>query len=241
MKKMKKLTAAVLVITLTFVLIGNALAGSIMDTLKNTVKTAWNGLKTAGNAVCDTAVYVFTDDDARTAYRSTIKAAGKTADAATEVADAAKQIPKDAKDVYEGAKKVVNGAKELVKNGNLVDAYHYVTGNGTVNEETRRAMDQMKEGYRQMDNGLVLDVIKLVPGYGVIAAAGIDVVKTGAEYAVGYIDEEQVMGQLTKDLIDATVGAVAAGAGELVEGVGAELAVKTAGIAGREGLKQLAE
>ena len=241
MKNARKLTAVILIIVLVFTLIGNALAGSIIDTLKNGLKTAWNGVKTAGNAVCDTVEYVCTDKSAAEAYGDTVNAARNTQKAAYDTADAAKQIPKDAMDVAEGAKKVVAGAAELVRYGSLEDAYNYITGDGPVDGATKRAMDLMKNGYKQMDNGLILDVVKLVPVYGTVIAAGADAVKTGAEYALGYIDAEQAVNNLIKDTIDTVVGTATAGAGELVEGVAAGIGVKVAGIATKEGLKELVD
>lgn len=231
LKLTKKLIALALALVLVFALVGNAMAGSIFGTIKNGFKTVWNGIKTAGTAVYDTGVYVFTDDDAATAYSSTMKAAGKTSEAARDTANSAAQIKDDACDVFMGVCKICEGAAELAVNGDVKSAYNYLMGDGPVDEQTRKAMERMAEGYKQADNGLVLDAISLIPGYGTFLSSGLDAVKTDAELTVGYITEEEANAHYKDDAINAAFGIVSAGMGTVVDSTGGTI-VKTAVVTG---------
>lgn len=237
-KLLKTLTAIVLVLVLSFTFIANAFAGSILNTLKNAAKTCWNGLKTAGIAVYDTGKYLVTDQDAEKAYSGTVEAAKETKKKALDTADSAVQIGKDAVDVYEGAKKVLTGAKDLLEeNPPARDVINFFTGDGPVREETEQAMQKMKDGYKQMDNDLILDTVKLIPGYGTFIAAGADMVKSGVEYAAGYIDKDGLEKSMVDDLIDAGMGVVTGGAGTLVENTAGKVGIKLAGEAAKTEIK----
>ena len=89
-----------------------------------------------------------------------------------------------------------------------------------------------------MDNGLVLDMVSLLPGCGVVVAAGADVVKTGAELAAGYIDKEQAKDHIIRDTIDATVGTITCGVAGAVEGAVAKTVVKGSGTVACNALKK---
>lgn len=241
MKNMKKATALVLIAALTFTLMGTAFAGSIFETLINAGKTVWNGMCTAGHAVAGTAEYIFTDSTAAKAYTGTMKAAKDTADSAMDTAHSTMQIGKDAVDVAKGIEKVGEGVVDLMRSGNMNSAMHYITGKGDVDRATWEAMEKMVKGYDQMDNGLILDCVKLVPGVGGIVAGCAEAIKNEAEYATGHITEEKYQEGKINAAIDMLTGAAGGAAGAVVEGTGAKLAVKAAGVAVNKGLKELAD
>ena len=240
MKNLKKVTALILIAVLTVTLTTTAFAGSIFDTLINAGKTAWNGIRTAGHAVVGTAEYIFTDDTAEEAFAGTVKAAIQTAGTAKDTAKSTKQIAKDTMDVVEGAMKVGEGMVDLIRNGNAEGAWNYITGNGDVDPETWKAMEKMVNGYDQLDNGLILDCIKLVPGVGGLVAGGIEGVKTMAEHATGHITEEEFQEGCTDALIDMLTGGAGGAAGAAVEGTLGKVAVKVVTTGVNAGMKELA-
>ncbi len=239
MKNLKKVTALILIVTLTFALMGTAFAGSIFDTLINVGKTAWNGLRTAGHAVVGTAEYLFTDDTAAEAFAGTLDAARDTANTAIDTANSTMKIGKDAMDVVEGVVKVGDGMIDLIRYGNAEDAWNYITGNGNVDPETWKAMEKMVNGYDQMDNGLILDCVKLVPGVGGLVAGGIEGVKNEVEHATGHITDEEYREGQTDALIDMLTGAAGGAAGAAVEGTAAKLAVKATGVGANKAIKEM--
>ena len=241
MKNLKKVTALILIVTLTFTLMGTAFAGSIFDTLINAGKTAWNGIRTAGHAVVGTAEYLFTDDTVDEAFAGTLEAAMDTANTAINTAHSTVQICRDTVDVVKGMEKVGEGIVDLARNGNLDGAINYITGNGKVDRPTWEAMEKMVKGYDQMDNGLILDCVKLVPGVGGVVAGCAEAIKNEAEYATGHITEEKYREEQVNALIDIVTGAAGGAAGAAVEGTGAKLAVKAAGVGANKGLKELAK
>lgn len=220
-KSNKKLITVALVIMLTVSLIGSAFAGSIFNTIKNAGKTLWNGVKTVGVAIYDTGVYVCTDDDAETAYRSTRKAAGKVKEAACDTADTFMKIGEDAGELLEGSVTVVKGLYDL-GGASLKDVINYVTGDGEVSEAGRKAIEEIKGGCQQVGNGLLADVIKLCPGGSLIVAGGNTVIN-GVEFMAGSIDREEAKERLRNDFIDAAFGAGSYGIGTVTTTVGEKI------------------
>lgn len=241
MKNLKKVTALILITVLTVTLASTAFAGSIFDTLKNAGKTVWNGVRTVCHTVVDTGEYLFTDATAEYAYAETVNAAKDTADTAVDTGHSTVQIGKDAMDVVEGTVKIVDGTVDLIRNGNAKSAWNYITGDGKVDPETRKAMEKMVNGYDQMDNGLIIDCIKLVPGVGGVVAGGIEGAKTMIEHATGHITEEEYREECTNALIDMVTGAAGGAAGAVVEKTAAKVGVKIVTTAANAGLKELAD
>lgn len=241
MKNLKKVTALILIAVLTVTLASSAFAGSLIDTFINAGKTAWNGACTVCHTIVDTGEYLFTDATAEHAYAETVKAAKDTANTAVDTGKSTLQIGKDAKDVVEGTVKICEGTVDLIRNGNAKSAWNYITGDGKVDPETWKAMEKMVDGYDQMDNGLILDCVKLVPGVGGVVAGGIEGTKALAEHATGHITDEEFEKECRNAVIDMATGAVGGAAGTAVKETAAKVGVKIVTTAANAGLKELAE
>ena len=193
----RKLIAVLAIVCMITVSISAAFAGSLKDGWKWLWKTAWEEVKLAGQAIADTADYVFTSDDADTAYKSTKKQADKVVHAASMTADSAERVIKDAGDIKEGAKKMIEGTQEIYQGLQDEDPKKLMEEglNGVQGERTKKGMQKFSEGYRQADNGLIDDALDMLPGTGKVSTL-YKTVKTVLEEETGYITKEEAAGRL---------------------------------------------
>ena len=222
----KKLIAGLCIVTLLTGIGTTAFAGSIMDVLKHAGNAFLLGRKTFQQGLGDAFDYIFTKDDAETAFKTTTENLIIVNQQCSEAIKSGKQIKQDAEDVYEGGKKMIEGAEKFLKNCTPEDLNGVVHGEGLKTEGAKEAADRFAEGYKQADNDLVLDVVSLCPG-GAPIAAGAKVIKTGVEYSVGYIDAETAETKMTEAAIDLATSAVGGAVAGAVEGT-VEKAVVTA-------------
>lgn len=216
MKKngIRKLIAVIAVLCVTTVsLVSAASAGAVKDALGKMYDTAWDGLVTAGQAVYDTGVYLFTSDDAETAYNSTAKQAAKTASDAGELANNCEKAIEDGKNVVYGAQKMIEGYQELRES--------------KTEEEKEKAVEKIKEGYRQADNEIVTDMMAYTSN-GEIVAPAVKIVKAFGEYKAGYKDADEAKKDLDNATGELISGLASAATDKLAPGGFAGAAVKTA-------------
>ena len=226
----KNLVKAALALTLALVLAFGSLtasAGSIFDAISSATKCVVNSFKTAGNAVKDSCVYIFTDDDADTAFASTMKTAKKTVREFDKTVDSVKQIKKDAEELLDGIQELRDGFEDFVENATGEDVLSILNGDGAVTEGAKKAVDTMSDGYDKIDNDLILDAMSLVPGAGTVAA-GIKVAKACAENAMGVGDADEITKSLVELAVGGVLGAAADGATELISDGVTRFAVSTA-------------
>ena len=246
MKRNLVKTATALTLALVLAFGGlTASAGSIFDAIGNAKDFVVDSLKTAGNAIKDSCVYIFTDDDLDTAFISTKVTAIETACDFDKAVKNVKHIKQDAQDIVEGAQELKDGFVGFVAGTTDEDILSILNGEGVVTEGAKQAVDKMAEGYNKMDNDLVLEALSLMPGAGTVAAS-MKVAKACAENALGIGDETDIAKSLVELAVGGVLGAAADGATELISdgvtrfvvGKAANLAVKTIKDAAAEAIVQ---
>lgn len=238
MKAFKKITAALTVIAIVLTLAFGASAGSLKQTISNTLTTLFNGTNTIGNTLKNVATHAVTDQDFGAAMKESAQEMGQNVKDIEKTYGSIMQVAHDAQDVYEGGKKIAEGVSELVHEGDVVSVVKYVTGKGTPDEKVTKAIEKMKEGYRQADNELITDAASLIPG-GHYIMATVNVVKTSIERGAGYITEEEAEKKMQDQFIGTATHILTGGINEFVDDGGARFLIKQVTGAIADKLKEL--